>query len=890
MVTTTQMSTLRGIVLELLPSTPGDVSTSRAMNFIENGLISSPSFGDVDYDQGAIWSAPLRRGQQRYLHGFIFFVDWFDTVLRNDETADQAALMAISLVKDWAERHPAPTSSQPMAHHDETTAQRLMNLISLEIRVRDIQPELSKQVLEPLISKTADLLAQDYFHASGNNHGMFQDLALLYWSILFASPHEARSESYFDTAMRRLKAYFSECFTNDGVHVENTPTYHLMVSRQVANVQRIAAIADHPDASYYASLISRAERYATHALMPDGVYPPISDTQQTAVSRSGIHKIFTTPEFAYASSVGARGRPPQERWLLLPNSGYAIYRSQWGDSDATFAFFSAAYNADYHKHSDDLSLFLRSKGIDLLSESGPYSYDYKDPFSRYAYSQFAHNSLVVDGVSLPRTDDKKDKVALRTVEEGPNGFTVVGTNARYENVIHQRTFAVTDGSGTPQFDLEDSISSTAEHDYELLWNLGTEVDVTLHGQGFELFHGGQKVMDLMFSADVPTSLSLREGVEKPKPMGWRFPKFGESTSAKVVIIRFSGKNAKLETKIRLDNFSYTDRNLSLAGWSRYESNVPLNFLFVPGKSELGRKKLTVVFTAIHNPGDFTYNYKATVDDVDISALYILDDFGDQGAYYHSDHRSSAIFETVQSLIKEVVQHNRLSVTDVVTAGSSKGGTAALIHGFALHAGRIIVGAPQTRIGTFVAGPHPNVLRFMAGGEGEDDIAHLDGIVDKYALEATDKTKVSILVGDNDHHLPRHVRPLLEGMSAENINPPNLTILADLSHADVGSVFRFFLRANLEQWVAGSPEESLPYILTADQGSRSIRIKVYAPAGVQLSYRLFKGSEIVRRRSYSDRRVVVFEDLPPGKYRVRVFQMATDPSLATAFTTRWLTIK
>lgn len=891
MLTEPETTKLREVVLSLLPQAKGDASTARAMNFVENRTISSPNFADVKYDNGGIWSKPFPRSQQRYLHGFIFFVDWFETVLTAKETAHQAATMAVALVRDWEELHPKPSDAEPMAYHDETTAQRLLNLMSLQIRVRIVEPDLDKQVLEPLISSTADLLATDDFHSAGNNHGMFQDLALLYWSILSASDGGDRPETYFNIAMLRLRAYFSECFTEDGVHVENTPTYHLMVSRQVANVQRIASIANHPDASFYAQLISRAERYATHALMPDGVYPPVSDTQQTPVNRAGMHRVFTSPEFAYASSAGTHGRPPQERWLVLPESGYAVYRDQWGHVGATYAFFSAAYNADYHKHSDDLSFFLRSKEIDLLSESGPFSYDYKDPFSRYAYSQYAHNSLVVDGASLPRTDDKKDRVTLELVEERSDGFVVVGKNARYGDVVHQRTVSVTDGSGVPSFDLEDSVSSSTEHQYELLWNLGTEVQVTLHGQGFELFHENKKVMDLMFSATVPTTISLHEGVEKPKPLGWRFPKFGEAVPAKVVVVKFTGTNVKLATKIRLSDFNYTDRNLSLpaSGWSRHDGAIPLNYLFSQGSSQAGRKRLAVIFTAIHNPGDFTYNYKSTVDDVDISALYILDDFGDQGAYYHSDHRSTDIFDAVQSLIKQVVRDNGLDTADVVTAGSSKGGTAALIHGFALPAGRIVVGAPQTRIGTFVAGPHPNMLRFMAGGEGEEDIAHLDGIVERYARHAEDDTRVSILVGANDHHLPRHVQPLVEGMSIEKAVPPIVTILEDLSHADIGSVFRFFLRANLEQWAAESPEEALPYILTADQSKGSIRIKVYAPGGAQLAYRLFKASDIIRRRSYSARQVVIFDDLSPGMYRIRIFRTDGDPSQATAFTTRWINL-
>ncbi|MHA7276371.1 heparinase II/III domain-containing protein [Arthrobacter sp. Hz1] len=891
MFTTQQEAALRAIVGSQLPSVLGHAARERATAFLSSRIISSNVFPDIPFGDGDVWSVRGARSQQRYLHGFLFFVDWYDTVLADESTAFEAVGAALKIVTTWEILHGERSTAPAMAYHDETTAQRLINLVSLEQAFLGSSPNEAADPLRPLISATADLLASDEFYAEGNNHGMFQDLAILYWSIMSAGHQDPRRTNYFEKSMVRLRAYFGLCFTSEGVHVENTPTYHLMVSRHVATIQKIAAISGHTDAAYYSDLVGRAEHYATHALMPDGTYPPISDTKQTDIGRGPMRKVFTNPAFAFASTKGKLGTAPTERAVIFPRSGYAIYRSAWGDPLATFAFFSAAYNADYHKHSDDLSFFLRSSGVDLLSESGPYSYDYKDPFSKYAYSQFAHNTLIVDGTSLPRTDDRADKVTLRAIDEQASEFTVIGTNARYDDVIHQRMVDVTEENGVPKFDLTDHIFSDSEHNYQLLWNLSPDVSVTLHGQGFELFHNNQKRMDLTFAADVATSISIQEGVDRPKPLGWRFPTFGEAVPSKVVVISFVARNAVVDTKIRLADFSYTDRGLSKSGseWSQDSGEIPLNYLFVPGKSAAGRKRLAVVFTAIHHPGDFTYNYKATVDEVDISALYILDDFGDQGSYYHSDHRSPKIFDAVQALIRKIVLDQGMELADVATVGSSKGGTAALIHGFALPAGRVIAGAPQTRIGTFVSGPHRNILKFMTGGDSSDDIAYLDKIVDQYALKANPSTRVSILVGDNDHHLPRHVQPLVEAMSANQLTLPQVTVLADLSHADIGSVFRFYLQANLEQWVSGSPEEALPYILTQNNEARSIRIKVYAPLGVQLSYRLFKGSEIVRRRSYSNRQVVVFDDLPPGTYRVRVFRMDADPSQTTAFTTRWLNI-
>lgn len=861
------------------------------MKFLMVRLVSSVQFQDVPFDEGAMWRLPEPRSVQRFLHGFLFFSDWFGTVLEEPVHQEEASRLAEEIVAKWHEMYSNYEQHfTSMAYHDETTAQRLISLLALKRSLEKIAPGRGSS-LDPVITSTAELLGRPSFHAGLNNHGMFQDLARLYWAVL-ESGDAAERQRVIEQSLSSLKTYFKACFTEEGVHTENSPTYHVMIARVIENLRLITAAAEHIDETFYVNLIKQAEVYATHCIMPNRTFPPISDTQQIDLSNSGHTRFFRSPEFLFSSTGGQAGIAPRERMLLLPQSGYAIYRSAWDDENATFGFFSAAYNADYHKHSDDLSFFLRSKGVDLLSESGPYSYDYKNPLSRYAYSQYAHNSLVVDRKSLPRTDRKANQVSLRVVEKRCDGFKVIGRNARYDDVVHDRVLGVSEKSGVPEFSIIDCIQSQSTHDYEFLWNLGTEVAVTVHAQGFELFANGEKVMDLAFVADVSTRISVHEGEMKPRPLGWRFPKFGEAVPTKVVVIQFSGSSVKVDTKIRLADFSYNDRQLSSrqSEWSRFEAEVPLNYLFVPARTAEGRRRLAVAFSAIGEVGDFTYNYRATLDQLDVSALYILDDFGSQGAYYHSDHRSEAIFRTVQRLISEVCSKEGLQPTSVATVGSSKGGTAALMHGSAFGAGRIIVGAPQTRVGTFLAKPHPNILEYMAGGTTDEDVRHLDSIVFKQLENIGNETSISVLVGAEDHHLLQHVEPLMEHMKTIGATAPKLAVLPDLTHSDIGGVYRHFLTANLEQWMRGSHEEALPYTLIClPEDQSSIRLKLYCPTGTRVAYRLFRDNEIVRRRSYSSKDVVVFKDLGPGRYRVRVFTRVGDSSEASAFTTRWITL-
>lgn len=889
MLTEIQLSIMREIVLKQFTTINNTAARERAKRFLSERIISTTLYPDISLDKSDAWADRDARSHERYLNGFLFFTDWYGTILEDSDTKKLACTAASEIIRSWMGANSDHDRCARMAFHDETTAQRLISLLQLDTYMAESLPEESTLVIRPLMDETAALLAEPDFHSAGNNHGMFQDLALLYYSILADWMPWSSRDSYRLLALSRLKDYFSSCFTSEGVHVENTPQYHVMVSRHLAVVKRIVQASGHTDANYYAGLLTKAETYATHALMPNGLYPPVSDTAQRSVNSRTFLDIFASAEFEYAASAGRSGRRPPERVLILPESGYLVYRSAWGDPNATYAFFSAAYNADYHKHSDDLSLYLRRKGIDLLAESGPYSYDYKDPLSRYAYSQFAHNSLIVDGTSLPRTDSKSDSVKLRLEARTPEAVVVEGTNARYQDTVHIRRVDIHENAETPKIYVTDTISSESEHSYQLLWNLGTEVSAVVHGQGFELFSNGQKVMELTFTADVATRVTVTKGRTKPRPLGWTFPRFGEAVPSEVISVGFSGTKAEIRTTIRFSDWFYTDRQITqLNGWKRYDGKVPVNYLFCPPPSG-DTSHLVVVFTAIHKPGDFTYNYKSTIDRVGVAALYILDDYGDQGAYYYSDHRSTAIFDSVQSLIKQICGSLNLNKEKVATVGSSKGGAGALIHGLALGVDRIIVGAPQTRIGTFLRPPHTNILGFMAGGVSDDDVDYLDGIIPSLMKNADDSTRVLLVVGEADHHLKYHVKPLLRDAEAYGVEVAAL-VLPGLTHADIGNVFRQYLRANLEQWVRGIDESALPYELTTNDSEKTLTVSHYSPADSSHAYRLYLGSEVVQSQGYSPNDGAHFKNLAPGKYRLRISSRIGGDRSPRTFTTRWVTLR
>lgn len=519
-------------------------------------------------DRDALWEYGDDRARGRHAHGFTFLVDWVGAAaqLTAGESTALSDLVA-ELYTSWDRGYGQHRATAPeMAFHDETTAQRLLGLVSVldELSLSEEQ----RRELTELAARTATLLREPDFYGGVNNHGMFQDLALLAWAGLVADGEDPARQESWDLAEQRLQDYFLSCFTSDGVHVENTPTYHVMVSRYLPLLDGLFTAAGSPTAGLFHRLRAGATRYAVHCVTPEALYPPVSDTHRRRLDSVENLETFVGGEFEYAATAGERGRKPLERTATFPASGYAVTRSAWGDPAASFIHFTCAYNANYHKHSDEGSIYLRSGGRDLLCESGAYGYNWQDPFTRHAYASAAHNTLIVDGTGLPRTEPDDVRFAAEPplneleVETAQDDLLeVTGTTRRYRGRVWQRRLRVDHGDSPSRtrLHLEDTVSSSVGTGaLRFLWHLGPGLRVKLRADGAEVFDRLTKLMEIEFRTEAEISLQLLEGVEKPSPQGWSFPEFGERVPAPVILVESRAADFSMATEVRLDGFVWDE--------------------------------------------------------------------------------------------------------------------------------------------------------------------------------------------------------------------------------------------------------------------------------------------------------------------------------------------
>lgn len=853
-------------------------SKKKISDFLQRDLLTFDATDSLEYQKGAIWEEAVSRALSRKSHGWFFLRYWYAawshlSVLEKSEIERS--------LKEMLATWNGIKNDSSMAFHDETTAQRLINFsVFLDETKNDLSDNLVGDIRQ-LIQAEIELLATDGFYAGLNNHGMFQDIALLTSTALGFGGEE--SERSCNKAVTRLHHYFLNSFGRDGIHRENSPTYHLMVSRYLSDVQRyLKLMSESSFVKEIQPILDKADYYGAFALTPGGAFTPISDTRKNKVSEASVSATFGSGAMVGVLTQGAEGELPKARTFVSEESGYGIYRSDWSEN-ANYIFFSAAYNADYHKHSDELSIYYYAHGRELLAESGPNGYEYSDPFTRYAFSSAAHNTLLVDGTGLPRTDEKADQTTLFDQGSSIDSLNVLGKTKRFEDVHWKRRVEVPADTKGALVNITDRVSADEERSLTFLWHLGAGLEAVVRGNAVEIFdpETDLKLGELTWSGSAPVGVRLVKGQTHPYYQGWSFPTMGKHLPAGVIEVEYRGREVSVDWEMRSSDFKLVDRGISPGSqWRTHFAEKPINYLLEGVNREGKANQLLVAFTAMGQLNDFTYNYRASLQGFPGAILYILDDFGDQGSYYLASGRNLAEFRSVQSLIRTVTSSMGLSLSDVVTLGSSKGATAALLHGATLGVHQVYAGAPQYKIGNFVKKPHPNVLRYISGDETEGSVSWANDIAFRILSSGVRSTKISVLVGKRDGHHRHHCVPLIDDLRMLGYQPENL-VLPGTTHAQFGAVFRKFLISLVEGEKKGGKLQ-FPTSISYDAESSRVGLILSGGENMVIQAQLYKNGKASGPLQRVTRGISGWTVTEKGTYRARIYFDRPDTGERTAF--------
>ena len=863
------------VLIDALPKSRNKDYLLSANNILNKNIYTLPPFGMVKFPKLIDWEDNRSRSFERLIHGFTFLGCLTEAYL---ETSDKRYIQkGLELINDWIEKHSFEADKNNMAFHDETTALRLEYFLRFYIIARNLMSKQDLKKIEKCMWETAGLLTDNDFHATNTNHGMFQDKSLLLFSFYFVGENERLCNSYIQLAVKRLKDYFTDVFTSDGVHKEQSPSYHMLVASNIKKLISWMEEIDPEISQEFITIFKKSEEYSTYIIRPDGYFPPMCDTESKPLKSSSYANLYKSDSFKFAVTAGKAGKPPTENDKVFPEAGYAIFRDDWSKKDkATYVLFSAAYNANYHKHSDDLNLTIYSNG-EIITEAGPNGYNYSDPFTKYAYSSFAHNTLIVDGKGLPRTDGKFDKVNLIDYHISNGKSSATGINNRYDGVSHKRH--VQYDKTIQEIAVHDEIISDERHEYKLLWHVAADIEVHVRDRFIELFRDSTKVLEIEVDTNTPVNIYTTSGQKKPEVQGWFFPKMEKAEKLTVIEVNLSGTNVNCTTIFRLNSFKLSDR-IPFDLEKVYESSKSIRYHFIPAEDGKFKDKLFIIFSAMAQKNTFVYNYMKSLEEIKANKLFILDDFGDQGAYYLGYQRDFSIETAVTSLIQYIMAKYEITHKNVTTIGSSKGGYAALYFGIKYHFGNVITGAPQSKLGHFLINQagHPNIANYISGGADEADTQYLDQILFTLLSQPKDVSpKINILIGDKDHHYKNHVIPLYDVL-IERGYKVDLDVKEGIIHEDLKTYFPPYLIHQVKEVLGIKSEYKDPIPKPKIRGldyrrlsSNKIQVKCDAfGSGLKYAYYIYKNNELIEKFHYQSNEVFQYETKSPGDYRIRVY--------------------
>ena len=416
-----------------------------------------------------------------------------------EATRDSAYLeFAARFLQCWEtySSNPTLTRSNQYAFGDHAVALRAENLMyfgQVCSKVGIWSDQLYRHLYQLLV-KHGELLCNDAHYTKRHNHGVMQDQALIHLGFVLGR------RDWVEHAKERLLQQEQFAFNAECVHTENSPGYADLVSKLFANIGQFLTQNGDPLGEKLVSDMKTTGEFVGWTIKPNGIVAQVGDT-------------VNIPGRLYGPTNKMRRHTPQEH-KFYPLSGYYFYRSNRGDEAKcdTWKLLKSGYVQMTHKHADDCSFMLYSKGYEIFVDCGMYAYT-KDAFRAYFTSALAHNTVIVDGATYPCDKNHTHCAGMRGYHAFPGYDHVRVFNDAYNGVKFQRDFCSADDLTL----IVGTLESRSKHTYSQLFHLGEQMELIKAGDRevvIRLADSGYRVRLRQYGG--PVKLELIRG-DKDKP-------------------------------------------------------------------------------------------------------------------------------------------------------------------------------------------------------------------------------------------------------------------------------------------------------------------------------------------------------------------------------------
>jgi hypothetical protein len=445
-----------------------------------------------------------------------------------------------------------------MAWDNHATADRLTALAYLWEIMREAHYPLKPQEIRDYLLAVHyhfDLMHTPRFYDKRHNHGYFQSRAVFLSAMIFSSCQQATR--WTKDSLTGMLDYLGYAFTLEGVHKEHSASYHSTMIPIYLEAQRMFDLfgVSNPLHSLMKVLPERMMAFEQHFTSARGVPVPFGDS----VPQPNSPLLSIDPH-------------PAEHNVIYPQSGYASFRNGWvPNKQMIHLFFTNSYFGRAHKQADNLGFHLSAFGEDWLIDGGNRNYN-KDAFRAFVVSSFAHNTVVMDEMSVDtrHLPCKPGNCTATKVLHIPHGTGVTGIHRMYPGFRHTRTILYDNDKA---FLIEDTVSpqhvgvfdgakvSKKQHTFDILFHVSP--NTRLYSKGDRIFLRKPGIpWELVLThanGDVrPAQTDVIYGQTKPYLLGWSASADNQVKPLTTIRFRYSG--ATLPKTVTALYFRRTDSN------------------------------------------------------------------------------------------------------------------------------------------------------------------------------------------------------------------------------------------------------------------------------------------------------------------------------------------
>ena len=370
-----------------------------------DGFLELKNFEKEAFDlRGFSW-ANLERDRNWWWQLQAFpFLNWY--VNSYDLQTDEEKLFfyqaCVTSIGNWKEK--ISRCSSPLAWHDHATAFRVRNVVNWLVfcflNLPDVNPNKESTEISALVLEHLDWLNQEGNFSKHTNHGFDQAMISLTISLMFDIPV---LENYKKKSKDRLKDELEYAFSDEGVHKENSPSYQKFMLERLRQLTVFSIFGEMEFSDLVERYLKNAARFLEVITLPNGALPLVGDTKvEEGASLVGLNQ-----------NEGSKRVEVYDYSL----SGYVVIRGKDGSGKEFYILLKNCHDSNYHRHDDDMMLFLYYDGKTVFGDGGLFNHQENDVRRKNLRSFMAHSVPYISAAAIRNKDLLVEKPTILRVNE-----------------------------------------------------------------------------------------------------------------------------------------------------------------------------------------------------------------------------------------------------------------------------------------------------------------------------------------------------------------------------------------------------------------------------------------------------------------------------------------